>query len=167
MSNDYKTRPHLSLDAEYIHLIIDSDDYEELDEALFGGAEIQDGVCQFWGDDRAEYHHHRNNYVDEYLNKTVSFDFKKRVVEAYGIFKAMREYHFKWGTLFKEETDYDTDVMELYTTTFADIIWELIEESEIYKEEEREEMLEADEEEEEEEEVDSDTASDAETDEEN
>jgi hypothetical protein len=173
-----ETTENAQNEYKHIRMITETEEYKELFEELFGDDDGFMGCCQFWGDDWAEYNHHKMNCVNSYLENEVSMAFKKQVIETYGVFKAICDCDLRWGNIFNTDDGYDEIETLLYNKRFEYFIWDEIKAVEEEKAQERLDLIERwrlereaeeteEEEEEEEEEVDSDTASDAETDEEN
>ena len=147
---------------EYIKMIITNDLYQQIIYNLFGD-EHQQGNSGFWTNSAMSsvYLDYKYNLLERYYEHYFSKDFKKQVIHTYGVFKALKKYNYKYGI--EDILEKDDGETEFYNTMFSDIVWEHIREyEEVWREEDR-----VYEEEEEEEQVDSDTASDADTDEEN
>jgi hypothetical protein len=125
---------------DYIKMIISNDTYQSVIEELFGD-EDQRGDSGFWthGAESRVYLECKYNIL-EHFKPHFSKDFKKDVIHTYGIFKALRDYKNKYGSIddiIKELEDGD-DETEFYDSVFGGMLWEHIREyEEMYREDDR------------------------------
>jgi hypothetical protein len=151
---------------EHMKMIITNELYQQIMCDLYGDEE-QQGNSGFWtgGPLDRGYLEYKYDLLERYYEHHFSKDFKKQVIHTYGLFEAFKRYYNHYDSCFEDIFETDEGESEFYNRLFKDIIWEHIR---YYEEEWREEdREEEDEEDEEEEQVDTDEASDADTDEEN